>query len=381
MSNFIILGSRNYANRRLLYEFRRNGYDAIILNPLRLLPFVNDKVGDRMYVANDTSHEPTRIYKNSVWGIVPRIGYDLQFFSKSVEHLNKNMGIPSTATADALLNAQDKIRTLQLLSQNGIKTPKTVAIKQAHNLQWTIDQLGGFPIVAKLIYGSRGIGVFILTEPLSASTALDAFSSQGHSLLLQQFIETAKNDKKKHDYRVVVVDGQCVAAIKRNSVGEDFRTNASIKEDCEGVEVSELPEGMAEIAVKSANAVSLEIAGIDLAVDVDTKEIYVYEVNGNMNFKSTEKFSQKNVARHIVDYSMRKAGVAPQNEISASIPNFNKDKEGIPFLSVLEGADFLVDESFDLECSAKTIRASFIKSAQYLEMNGFDTFLTDTKIM
>ncbi len=316
MSNrkFLILGSRNYANRRILNEFQRAGHVAEIINPVKLLPFVDNNHNDKMYVANDKD-EPKQIRKKAISAIVPRIGKDLQFFAKSVEHLNQNLGIPTTASATALLDAQDKIRTVQMLSRKGVKTPKTVAVKRPSNLKFFVNVLGGFPVVAKLIFGSQGIGVFILTEALSASTGLDAFASQGHSLLLQQFIETAKKDMKKHDFRAVVVDGKVVAAIKRNSVGDDFRTNASLKEDCEGVELS---KEMSDIAIKAANAVGLACAGVDLAVDIQTGEIYCYEVNGNFNFKSTEKFSKKNVAKAIVDYAIK---ISQPSETTADVQN------------------------------------------------------------
>lgn len=299
---FLILGIQNYANRRILFELNQKGVEARILNPKQLLPFVNDKKDDRIYIQRPGHDEPKRIYKKSLTAIIPRIGGELQFYSKSVEHIENNIGIPSTSSAVGLLNAQDKIRTIQMLSQHGIKTPKTFAVKKVDDLEWVVKQLGGYPVVAKLIYGSQGIGVFILTEPLSASTAVDAFNSQGHALLLQQFIETAEMDNAKHDFRAVVVDCKVVAAIKRKSVGKDFRTNASIKEDCEKADLS---DEMKDIAIRAASAVGLACAGVDLAVDIKTGEIYCYEVNGNFNFKSTEKFSKINVAKFIVEYALK----------------------------------------------------------------------------
>lgn len=332
----LILGIRNYANRRILNELKKKGVDARILSPANLLPFINDKRDDRLYIQRPYPHEPKRVYKNSLTAIVPRVGNDLQFYSKSVEHVNKNIGIPSTASATGLLNAQDKIRTIQLLSQNGIKTPKTIPIKKANNLDWIVDSLGGFPVVAKLIYGSQGIGVFILTEPLGASTALDAFASQGHSLLLQQFIETAEKDKQKHDFRAVVVDGKVVASIRRNSVGKDFRTNASLKEDCEGCE---LDDEMKDIAIRAAQAVGLTCAGVDLARDFITGEIYCYEVNGNFNFKSTEKFSKKNVAKAIAEYAIKIGEVG--EGISSNQLSYVPDAFNIDLLAKDDGIDFL----------------------------------------
>jgi ribosomal protein S6--L-glutamate ligase len=310
---FLIIGSRNYANRRLLYEFKQKGAKVQIIDPIRLLPYVNDTKSskkDVMYVAT-RSDKPKWIKKQTLSAIVPRIGGSLQFYAHSVEHLNKNIEIPSTADADALLIAQDKILTTQRLSQDSVRTPKTFAIKKPANLKWVIEQMGGFPVVAKLIFGSQGIGIFILTEALSASTALDAFSSQGHALLMQQFIETSNKDIRKHDFRAVVVDGKVVASIKRYAVGDDFRTNASLKEDCEGVE---LDDEMKKIAIQAAKAVGLACAGVDLAKEVETGKIYCYEVNGNFNFKSTEKYSKKNVAKEIVEYSIRLAEAEEERE-------------------------------------------------------------------
>ena len=298
---FLILGSVNYANRRILHELQQMGHEAEILDPSRLLPYVTDTKNDRIYVTTSNSEEPRRIYKKTVSCIIPRVGSGLSFYAKSVEHINLNIGVPSTATANGLLTAQDKVRTIQVLSRKGIKTPRTFAAKNAQNLTWIVKQLGGFPVVAKLLFGSQGVGVFILTESLSAKTGLDAFTSQGHPLLIQQFIETAKRNENKHDFRAVVVNGEVVAAIRRNSVGDDFRTNASLKEDCEGVE---LDAEMKQIAINSAAACGLACAGVDIAKDVNTGEIYVYEVNGNFNFKSTEKYSRKNVAQKIANYAV-----------------------------------------------------------------------------
>jgi ribosomal protein S6--L-glutamate ligase len=315
MSKFLILGSRNYANRRILHELNKLGHRAEIIDPSRLLPYITDTQNDRIYVMSAANNEPKRIYKNTISGIIPRIGTDLQFYGKSVEHMNKNIGIPSTATAHGLLTAQDKIKTVQVLSQNGIKTPRTFPVKKVYNLSWIVEKLGGFPVVAKTITGSQGVGVFILTESLSASTGLDAFTAQGNALLLQQFIETAKPKQTKHDFRAVVVNGEVVAAIRRNSVGEDFRTNASLVEDCEGVELS---AEMKQIAIKSAAACGLACAGVDIATDAATGEMYVYEVNGNFNFKSTEKYSKKNVALKIAEFAV---------SISSATPSVQSDEQ------------------------------------------------------
>lgn len=354
---YVILGSINYANRRLVHEFKLKGQEATILDPVNILSFVNDKRDDRIYIQGFTE-TPQRLYKKNLKGIVPRIGKDLQFHAKTVEHINKNIGVPSTATATALLNAQDKFLTTQLLSQAGVKTPKTFAVKKTDNPKWIVEMLGGFPIVAKINYGSQGVGVFILTEELSASTALSTFTALGHNLILQEFVETAKDDTRKHDYRAFVVDGKVVAAIKRNSTNGDFRTNTSIQEDCEGVE---LDEDMKVIAIKAAEAVGLSVAGVDLARHYESKEIYCYELNGNANWKSTERYSKKNVAKTIVEYMMTLTGEKEEtNEQMKWGKEFIKDIylpsiEGLPF------GDETAEDTSD-EMGAKVVNIKFEKS-------------------
>ena len=325
------------------------GHKAQIIHPDSLLSVITDTMNDRIYL---NQKNVTRLYKKDIAAIIPRIGYNLSFHSKSVEQLNKNIGIPTTATATGLLNAQDKIRTCQLLSQHRILIPKTIPIRAVNNLDWIVQELGGFPIVAKIIYGSKGVGVFILNDAVSASTGLEAFTANGHSLLLQSFINTERKNKKKHDYRLVVVDGKVVASIQRNSVGNDFRTNASRKEDCEKAYPD---ESMQKLAVDAARAVGLDCAGVDIAEETETGKRYVYEVNGNFNFQSTEKFSRVNVAKEIAEYAVRLANKETStfqntgaNSLDQLFTGFSSDK-GIPFDDFTDG-DIEDPENSDLEC-------------------------------
>jgi ribosomal protein S6--L-glutamate ligase len=337
--DFLIIGSYNYANRRILHELRELGKQAKILAPERLLPFINNYSKDRMYVMNGDD-APEQITKQNTAAIIPRIGGNLQFYAKSIHHIQDNIGIPTTSNANGLLDAQDKIRTVQILSTDGIKTPKTIAIKHAQNVAFMVRNLGGFPIVGKTLFGSQGIGVFILETAKSASTVLDAFTSQGHALLLQQFIETEKKNgrgtivEKRHDFRAVVVNGEVVASIKRNATGDDFRTNASLKEDCEGVE---LDKEMTQLAIDCAKSLDLACAGVDIARDAQTNELYVYEVNGNFNFKSTEKYSKKNVGLAIAKYAISLADAQNKSEKNTNqtvtpLRLFSGTDKGIKFL-------------------------------------------------
>lgn len=348
MKKFFIIGSLNYASRRLLHEFKLQGHEAEIVAPESLVPFVTDTRNDRVYRTTTNGNEPQRIYKKSVNGIVSRIGNGLTFHAKTIEHMNGSMGIPSTAKATALLIAHDKVKTIQVFSQSKIKTPKTFAVKKTANLEFMVEKLGGYPIVGKTLTGSQGKTVFIMNEAVSAKTTLDTMLNLGHEIMLQSFVDTSKESEPKHDFRLVVVDGEVVAAIRRNSQNNDFRTNASLKEDCENYEPS---EAMKQLAINAANAVGLKVAGVDIAIESTTGEMFIYEINGNMNFKSTEKYSKKNVAKAIVDF-MVKISLPDTDPKPPSVQNsfmgiLSKEIKGIPFLTFPSDTDD--DELDDME--------------------------------
>ena len=215
-----------------------------------------------------------------------------------VEHLNGNMGIPSTSWSFGLRMASNKFLSVQAFSQARVQTMKSVFAYKPTDFGWIVEQLGGFPIVAKTLAGSQGQGVFILNDSLSASTTLGAFSKLGISLLLQQFIDSGK---PASDIRAYVVDNRVVVAYKRFALDEDFRSNFSISKSGEKIG---LTEEQKSLAVSAANAVALPgMAAIDMIVSQATGKTYVIEANGNGNLAGIEKISGENVALAIIKYA------------------------------------------------------------------------------
>ncbi len=306
MKKFIILGSHNYANKRIKKELTLLGYSSLIVDPANVIFDASEKEPKEIFFASESDPTPQSLKISDILGVIPRIGRDLAFFSRVVEFF-QTCRLPTTATATALTNAQDKVLCTLLLGRTGVQVPKTIAMPTPQNIAFIADKLGGFPLVAKTVTGSQGVGVFILRDVENAQTTLEAFNEK---FLLCEFVQTASDAEPKHDYRAVVIGGEVVASIKRKSVGDDFRTNASLHEDCEGVELS---DKMKNIALQAANAVGLACAGVDLAVNSTTGETVCYEVNGNFNFFSTEKYSKKNVAKKIAEYAVFLAKL-PKNE-------------------------------------------------------------------
>jgi ribosomal protein S6--L-glutamate ligase len=297
---FLIVGNKCYESRRILKELKDKGKKARIIQADDLLMYITDTpFGDSLYFISSKQLELIKV--NEIACIIPRIGTGLTLYSKMIKHI-QNIGIPVTASYQGLLNAKDKMLSTLLLSERGIVTPKTMLYHKKINFDWIVKTLDNFPIVAKLLSGSRGIGVFILTDKLSASTSLEAFSAKGHSLILQSYIESSDKDTNKHDYRVIVINGKVECCIKRFSLNGDFRSNASISKQAENHVPS---QAMIDLALNAAAAVGLSSGcGVDIVTRKTDGKMFVIECNGNFGFKNAEKFSKINVAAKIADFAI-----------------------------------------------------------------------------
>jgi ribosomal protein S6--L-glutamate ligase len=342
---FLIIGGRCYETRRLLRELKEQGKKATIINPEDLLMYVEDrKHGDCLYYLKGS--KPVRIYKKDVAAVIPRIGKGLEVHAKAIHHI-ENLGIPVTSPSEGLLIARDKMLTTLKLSKQGIVTPKTILYRKALHFDWIVEKLGGFPIIAKLLSGSRGVGVFFLSDKLSASTSLETISTLGHSLQLQSYVESSDKDTNKHDYRVIIIDGKVECCIKRFSLSGDFRSNASISKQAENHEPD---EDMKNMALAAAKAIGLEkCCGVDIVKRKEDGKMFVIECNGNFGFLNAEKFSKKNVAKKVVDFAIKLAENSPKDTEYSHLFAENKGlsiesdtDEGLPygtFIDDLKGED------------------------------------------
>ena len=101
--------------------------------------------------------------------------------------LNKHLllaGIPVVNGYEPILRAKNKIRTLQILSHQGIKVPKTVILQHLDYLDNAIKRVGGFPVILKTVSGSLGKGVVIVESRRSLLSALDLIITQDHWRIL-----------------------------------------------------------------------------------------------------------------------------------------------------------------------------------------------------
>jgi ribosomal protein S6--L-glutamate ligase len=249
---------------------------------------------DRLYLNGKSS--VSRIHIKDYEAVITRVGQSVEYASYIIEHLSQNLGIYSTQSAEGILNASNKLRTLQLCSENGIQTPRSIGINTSSNISSLIDKIGGFPIIVKLIHGSGGKAVALLSDRTSAISTIQTILKSKQSILIQEYIKS--NGK---DYRAIVIGNKVIASYQRSSANRtEFRANLQLGGF--GVPVN-LSEDDKKICIASAKAVGLSVAGIDLIKDRSGKSFLV-EVNSNFGFK-VQGITKVDVASKLIEYTER----------------------------------------------------------------------------
>ena len=160
----------------------------------------------------------------------------------------------------ALETARDKLRTLQLLAQNGLPVPRTAFAPDPEYLRAALDSVGGAPVVMKLPRGTQGKGVMRAHDIEEAQAISDVMWNLQRDAIVQEYVEEAK----KGDLRVIVVGGEVAAAVRRRASKDEFRTNLHRGGS---VRKASPTRRATELARCAAKLCGLEIAGVGFAGD------------------------------------------------------------------------------------------------------------------
>jgi [lysine-biosynthesis-protein LysW]--L-2-aminoadipate ligase len=206
----------------------------------------------------------------------------------------ESLGVRVVNTSSSTAAANDKIWSAALLSKAGVAMPRT-------GVAWSMDAAislareMGYPVVVKPSNGSWGRMVALADdeEDLRAILEHREYMPQPEMKvhMLQEYVP-----KPGRDIRVTVVGGRPVAGIYRYS--EHWITNTARGGRAEPAPV----EGeLGEVAARAAEAVGLEIAGVDV-FEHPEKGYLVNEVNPVPEFKNTVRVTGVDVAGEMVEY-------------------------------------------------------------------------------
>lgn len=278
-------GNANYSTKRLVEEAEKRGHKVKVIKYRKC------------YLSLDAKH-PEVFYKGKkVEGfdaIIPRISNRMTRYGCAIVRQFEMQGLWTASSSIAIVRARDKLRSAQILTKNGVDTPRTFVSRNTTDIDALLDQIG-LPVIIKLASGTHGNGVVLAETRKAAKSALQAFylyNEDGTNILIQEYIEESAGT----DIRAFVVGSRVVASMQRRSLDDDFRSN--LHKGGEGTKIK-LTDEEKKIAVKAARAMGLQIAGVDLMRS--KRGPLVLEVNASPGF-GIEKITGRNVASKIIDY-------------------------------------------------------------------------------
>lgn len=286
MTIFILsVSDQIYSTQRIYKEAHRRGHKVEIINHLKCSIKLGNGKPEIIYQGEDIIDIPDVI--------IPRIGVSAMKHGATVVKEFEMNGIYSSASYLGIVNAQNKARTLQIMSRNGLPIPQTVFSVDTENIGEQINLLGGSPVIIKLQEGTHGSGVILAESKKSAMSIIDTMHGTNTSILLQEFIKESNSE----DIRAFVVNGKVVSSMKRKGLEEDFRSN--IHKGGSGHKVALTPEEE-EIAIKAAQYLELPIAGVDMIRS--KRGSLLIEVNSTPGLQGIEAYTKGNIAKAIVKF-------------------------------------------------------------------------------
>ena len=282
--------SRNgklYSTRRIVEAGEKRGHQMMVVDHQKCVLVIE-------------KNKPHIFYKGEELkpfnAVIPRIGASVTFYGAAVVRQFEQMKTFSSVESQALVRSRDKLRSLQLMAKAGVGMPKTAFASSPKDIDILLNQVGGAPVVIKLLEGTQGIGVILAETRNSAKSVIEAFLDVKVNILVQEFIEEAKGA----DIRAFIVDGQIVGAMKRQGAAGDFRSNLHRGGNAS---VIELTAEEKSTAIKAVKKLGLAIAGVDMLQS--KRGPLVMEVNSSPGLEGIEGATGKDIATKIIEYVER----------------------------------------------------------------------------
>ncbi len=275
-----------YSTRRLVEAIKQRGHRPLVLDTLRCTMALAPRNPRMLYRGVDIK---------GVDVVIPRIGASITGYGLAVVKHFELMGVPVINGATAISQSRDKLRALQLLCSGGLDVPRTVMAHDRSNVRKLVEEVGGLPVIIKLLRGTQGVGVMIAHTLPEVHTIVNTFWDLGQEVVLQEFVAESKG----RDVRALVVGDKVVGAMQRRAKKGEFRSN--IHRGGEGHPV-ELPASYIDVAVRAAHLIGLQIAGVDMLEGREGPRLM--ELNSSPGFEGLERATKQDIAGAMIDHAL-----------------------------------------------------------------------------
>jgi len=273
-----------YSHRRLVEAAESRDHEIDIINTTQC------------YV-NITAHRPLVKYKGELLSgydaVIPRIGASITFYGLAVLRQFEMMGVWPLNESVAIGRSRDKLRSLQILSREGLGLPVTGFANSARQAEEVIRMVNGPPVVIKLLEGTQGIGVVLGETMSSAKSVFEAFRGAKVNILVQEFIKEAGGA----DIRAFVIGKRVVGAMMRQGAPDEFRSNLHRGGTAQRIRIT--PEERST-ASRAAAALGLNVAGVDF-LRANHGPV-IMEVNSSPGLEGIENATGQDIAGQIIAF-------------------------------------------------------------------------------
>lgn len=276
-------GRELYSTQRLLRAASSRGHETVVLDIFKCRMLLKPQSPD-LYYNGKVMRMPE--------GVVARIGHTTTEKGSAILRQFELLHIPSTLPADALLLTHNKLACFQKAEMVGIPYPPTVYSSDPGDIGAIIKELG-LPIVLKLLSGTHGNGVQLLTSEPAVLNAIELLNRLQEPFLFQKFIKEAAGS----DIRAIVVGGQVIASMKREARPGDFRANLHRGGKAKKITLSKAEEDM---AIQAAAMAGMPVAGIDMIAS--KKGPLLLEINASPGLEGIEAATKVDVAGKIIGW-------------------------------------------------------------------------------
>jgi len=199
--------------------------------------------------------------------------------------------IPWVNDRAAVLTSRNKAGVLATLANAGIDVPRSAMLSNPVDESAVVDAVSdlSFPVVVKPNSATRGVGVAKagdLDSLLGVVDYLDLihdFRATGDkSYIVQEYLPEAR------DYRVMVVDGDCVGGVERQlpePADGRWKHNVHRGGEASGVD---LPDSHRQLAEQVAAELGIPYLGVDLLASGD--RLVVGETNARPTVDTADKY-------------------------------------------------------------------------------------------
>lgn len=272
-----------YSNKRIIEAGEERGHEMRFINL-------------RQCYMNISASSPEIYYRGGerlgVDAVIPRIKPAMTFYGCAVVRQFQSTGAYCLNDSVAIARSRDKLRSLQLLSSNGISMPTTGFANSPVDTVDIIKMVGGAPLVIKLLEGTQGKGVVLAETNKAAESVINAFKSLQANILVQEFIGEAHGK----DIRCFVINGKVVGSIEREAAAGEFRANLHLGGKANSVKITSEER---KLAIHATKSMGLKVAGVDIIRSKGGP--MVLEINSSPGLEGIEDITGKDIAGLMIE--------------------------------------------------------------------------------